>query len=423
METEVSTVKCPECGAEINVSDVLFHQVQEQLKKDFEAQIAAKDKEFKAKEQKLQQEKETLTKAQDALQEQVNTAVKQKLSVEKASLEKSLRKQLDEEKSEQVNALETELKEKSKQITDHNKLKADYARLQRSTEELKGQVEAEAEQRFNDLLAQEKEKIRSSESEKNQNQIKLKDKLISDLTKKVEEVTLRLEQNSNKQVGEIYEIELREFLKAEFPFDLVDDVPSGIRGADVIQTVRNNTGTISGKILFENKKTMNFSEGWIGKLKQDGRAVQANALVLVTQAFPKDKTESHIRDGVWVCSIDDLKIIVTLLRDGIVKTANAMTSQQNKGTKMEALYDFLISPQFANSVNALLENFRKTEKLIAKEKEQALKTFAEREAHLWMSKRALLELYGNISGIAADGLNQLTEQVNLLEEPARPAES
>ena len=247
--------------------------------------------------------------------------------------------------------------------------------------------------------------------------------MISDLTKKVEEVTLRLEQNSNKQVGEIYEIELRDFLKAEFPFDLVDDVPSGIRGADVIMTVRSTSGTISGKILFENKKTLNFSESWLGKLKDDGRSVQANALVLVTQAFPKDKTESHIRDGVWVCSFDDLKIIVTLLRDGIIKTANAMTSQQNKGTKMEALYDFLISPQFANSVNALLENFRKTEKLIAKEKESALKTFAEREAHLWMSKRALLELYGNISGIAADGLNQLTEQVNLLEEPTRPAES
>ena len=166
MEPEANTITCPECGKPINVSDVLFHQVQEQLKKDFEAQIAAKDKEFKAKELKLQQEKELLSKAQDAMQEQVNAAVKQKLSVEKATMEKNLRKLIDDEKSEQVNAMEAELREKSKQITDHNKLKADYARLQRSTEELKGKVEAEAEQKFNDLLAQEKDKIRSSESEK-----------------------------------------------------------------------------------------------------------------------------------------------------------------------------------------------------------------------------------------------------------------
>jgi hypothetical protein len=237
------------------------------------------------------------------------------------------------------------------------------------------------------------------------------------LTKKVEEVTLRLEQGSNKQVGEASEIQLRELLKAEFPFDLVDDVPSGIRGADLLMTVRNTLGTVSGTILFENKKTLNYSENWIGKLKEDGRKVQANVLVLVTQKFPRDKTESHIRDGVWVSSFADLKIIVTLLRDGIIKTSTAMVSQQNKGTKMEALYDFLISPEFANQITALLENFRKTERLIAKEKEAALKTFAEREAHLWSSKRALLELYGKISGIAADGLNQLTEQVKMLEDP------
>lgn len=423
MEAQPNYIKCPACGENINVSDVLFHQVQEQLKKDFEAQIAKKDESFKQRELKIQQEKELLVKAQEALQEQVNAAVKQKLSVEKTAMEKVLRKLIEDEKSGQVTALEEELNLKSEQLKELNKTKALVSQLQREKGELKELAEADAAAKFNEMLTQEREKIRSSESEKNQTQIKLKDKLISDLTKKVEEVTLRLEQNSNKQVGEIYEIELRDFLKAEFPFDLVDDVPSGIRGADVIQTVRNNTGSVSGTLLFENKKTMNFSEGWIGKLKEDGRSVQANALVLVTQAFPKDKTESHLRDGVWVCSFDDLKIIVTLIRDGIIKTSNAMTSQQNKGTKMEALYDFLISPQFANSVTALLENFRKTEKLIAKEKEQALKTFAEREAHLWMSKRALLELYGNISGIAADGLNQLTEQVNLLEEPTRPAES
>lgn len=362
----------------------------------------------------MQQEQEQLKKAQESLQSKVDAAVKQQLSTEKSTLEKNIRAKIEEEKSEQLKALEDELREKSKQITDHNKLKADYARLQRSTEELKGQVEAEAEERFNNLLATEREKIRISEAEKNQTQIGLKDKLISDLTKKVEEVTLRLESNSNKQVGEISEIALREFLKAEFPFDIVEDVKSGVRGADVIMTIRNTSGTISGSILFENKKTQNFSEGWISKLRENGRTVQASALVLVTTAMPKDNPDSHLRDSVWVCQFSDLKIIVTLLRDGIIKASNAMTSQQNKGTKMETLYDFLISPQFANSVTALLENFRKTERLISKEKEQALKAFAERESHLWMSKRALIELYGKISSIAADGLDQLTEQVNML---------
>ena len=72
MKEENSTIKCPNCGTPINVSDVLFHQVQEQLRQDFEAKTAKKDKEFKEKTQQLEQEKEQLAKAQEALQEQVD---------------------------------------------------------------------------------------------------------------------------------------------------------------------------------------------------------------------------------------------------------------------------------------------------------------------------------------------------------------
>ena len=116
MKEENSTIKCPNCGTPINVSDVLFHQVQEQLKQDFEAQTAKKDKEFKEKTQQLEQDKEQLAKAQEDLQTQVDAAVKQKLSVEKSALEKNLRKQIDAEKESQLLALETELNSKSEEL-------------------------------------------------------------------------------------------------------------------------------------------------------------------------------------------------------------------------------------------------------------------------------------------------------------------
>jgi hypothetical protein len=424
MKPEESTIRCPACGAEINVSDVLFHQVLEQLKKNFDAQSAAKEKEFKQKELKLQQEKELLEKTQESLQEQINAAVKQKVSAEKANMEKTLWKQIDEEKSEQVKKLEEELNKKSEQVKALHGLEGELSKVKREKDELRAAIEAESETKLNELLTKEREKITSAEAEKAKLDLMKRDKLIEDLTKRLDEAQKKLELGftSNKIVGEVTETQLRDLLRAEFPFDLVDDVPSGIRGVDVIMTVRNNFGTACGIIGFERKMTMNFSEGWIGKLREDGRKIQANALVLVTQSFPRDNPVSHLRNDVWVVSFDDLKIIVTLLRVGIIKAANAMTSQQNKGTKMEALYDYLVSPEFANSVTALLENFRKTEKLISKEKEAALRTFAEREAHLWSSKRALIELYGKISAIAADGMSQLTEQVNMLEETTKGSE-
>ena len=415
-----SSISCPHCGKPINVSDVLFHQVQDQLKKDFEAQSAIKDKEIQSKEQVLLWEREALEKAQASMQENVDTAVKKKLSAEKISLEKTLRRQIEEEKSEQVAMLETELAEKSTQITCHNKLKADYARLQRHSEEMKGQIEAETELKFNEQLAAMRDKIQAAEAEKNQTQMGLKDKLISDLTKKVEEVTLRLEQGSNKQVGEISEIALRDFLKTEFPFDLVVDVPSDVRGAEVIITVRNNVGAQNGTILFERKQTQNFSESWIGNLKENSRTVKADILVLVTRAMPKDNPESHHRYGVWVISFEDVVIIVTLLRAGLIKQNAAHVSQQNKGDKMTILYDYLLSNDVKNHIPGILDTFKKMDGALSKERTHMIKRLAEMEAYQWQAKQSVLSFWGRVEGIASDGLNQ---QMKRLEEPPQQIES
>jgi len=419
MEPEVSTVKCPNCGAEINVSDVLFHQIQEQLKLDFEAQIAAKDQDFKIKEQKLQQDKEALTKAQEALQEQVNAAVKQKLTVEKANLEKSLRKQIDEEKSEQVKSLETELNQKSEQLRELNKTKALVSQLQREKGELKEQVEADAEKKFNDLLAQEREKIRTSESEKSKLDVQKRDKLIEDLTNRLTDAQTKLEQGSNKLTGEVTEVELREFLRQTYPIDDIQDVPSGVKGADVFQVVKNNVGTTSGTILYERKSTMNFTEGWVGKLKEDGRTAKADVTVIVTRAMPKDNGETHLRDGVWVCTFDDLPLLTTLLRDGLIKQSSALVAQENKGDKMTMLYDYLLSNDFKNHILGILDSFKKMDRALGKERDDMIKRLAEREAHIWQAKHSIMSFWGRVEGIASDGLNQ---QMKQLEEPMKESE-
>lgn len=411
MEPEVSTVKCPNCGAEINVSDVLFHQVQEQLKKDFEAQIAKKDKDYRLKEQKLQQEKETLSKAQDALQDQIAVAVKQKLSVEKGILEKSLRKQIDEEKYEQVKSLEGELNLKSEQLKELNKTKALVSQLQREKGELKEQVEADAEKRFNDLLAQEREKIKATESEKSKLDVQKRDKLIEDLTNRLADAQNKLEQGSNKLTGEVTEIELREFLRQTYPIDDIQDVPSGVKGADVFQIVKNNIGAPSGTILYERKQTQSFGKDWTNKLKDDGRQAKADILVLVTSTMPKDNNETHFRDGVWVCAFDDLPLLTTLLRDGLIKQSAALISQQNKGDKMTMLYDYLLSNDFKNHILGILDSFKKMDKAVAKEKEDMVKRLAEREAHIWQAKHSIMSFWGRVEGIASDGLNQQMKQL------------
>jgi hypothetical protein len=417
MESEVNTVKCPNCGADIDINAVLAHQLSEQLKQDYDARLDEKEKEFRTRELKLQQAKDQLSKAQEELQEKVDTAVKSKLAAEKAILEKSLRKKIDEDKAEQLKAMEEELNQKSEELKNLNKLKADLSKLAREKNELRATIEAESEVKLNELLAQEKEKITNAEAEKAKLDVQKRDKLIADLQQRLEETTLKLEQGSNKLTGEVTEIELREFLRQAYPIDLVEDVPSGIRGADVMHTVKNSLGVPVGIILYERKQTQAFGKDWVSKLKEDGLKVKADALVLVTATMPKENSETHFKEGVWVCAPDDVPLLTMLLRDSLIKQSMALASQENKSDKMTLLYDYLVSSEFANQITGLLDSFRKMDKTLAKEKEDTMKRFAERESHLWQAKRSILGFYGRIEGIAADGLNQLTQQVKMLEEP------
>ena len=409
---EPTTIKCPNCGTEINVSDVLFHQVQEQLKKEYDAKAAAKDQEYQAKEMKLQQAQNSLIKAQEAMQEQVDTTVNARLSEQKSKLEASLRAQIDMDKNEQVKALENELNQKSEQVKEFNKTKALVSQLQREKDELKEFIEAESELKFNAMLVQEKEKIRATESEKNKLDVQKRDKLIDDLTKRLEDAQKRLEQGSNKLQGEVKEIELRDYLKQAFPIDAVDDVKNGVRGADVIQVVKNNIGLPIGTILYERKQTLNFSEGWISKLNDDGRTSKVDVCVLVTRAMPKDNNETHLRDGVWVCTFDDLPLLTILLRDGLTKQSAALVVQENKGDKMTMLYDYLLSNDFKNHILGILDAFKKMDKAVRKEKEDMVKRLAEREAHIWQAKNSILSFWGRVDGIASDGL---TQQMKMLD--------
>jgi hypothetical protein len=406
MADKENIIKCPECGTEINVSDILYHKVRDQLKKDYETKNAKKDREYQKMLLDLQVEKDQLAKDKITIQQKVESALKTRLDTEKTKLEKSIRKQVEDDKSEQLNLLEKELKLKSEQLRELNRTKGELARVQREKDELKETIEAENEKKFSELLMLEKEKIKSVETEKSKTELQKRDKLIEDLNKRLEDAQTKLATGSNKLSGEVKEIELRDYLILNFPFDEIKDVPSGVTGADVYQIVRNNVGQPSGIILYERKQTMSFNREWISKLKDDGRKIKADICVIVTKAMPKDKNETHFNDGVWVCNFEDIKIITTLLRDGLLKQYSALASQSDKGTKMEMLYDYLRSNDFQNHIVGIIDAFKKMDKALDKEKDDSLKRFAERESHIYQAKKSVISFWGRVDGIATDSLNQ-----------------
>ena len=114
-----------------------------------------------------------------------------------------------------------------------------------------------------------------------------KEKQLEDQKKLAEEMKRKAEQGSMQLQGEVQELLLENILQNTFPFDKIIPVGKGVRGADCIQTICNPFGQECGKIIYESKRTNNFSTDWIEKLKHDMRSQGADIAVIVTQTITK----------------------------------------------------------------------------------------------------------------------------------------
>ena len=418
MEKDNASIKCPKCGTEINVSEILYHQVETQLKKEFDDKNAKKDKDFQKKLDELQAEKDKLEIDKETVQQQINSAVKTKLNAEKLKIEKSISDKLKEETSEQIQSLKIELDEKSNQVKELNKTKAEIERLKREKDEIQDKVALEKEKEFSEKLKEEKLKIKKQSDEASALKIKELEKQLEDQKELAEEMKRKAEQGSMQLQGEIQELAIEEILTTMFKFDIISEVPKGVKGADVIQKVVNKTGMECGTILYESKRTKSFSQDWVKKLKADAVSTKADICIIITEALPEGIDKIGQIDGVWVCSYNDFKGLVLVLRESLIKINEAYSSQTNKGEKMQMLYDYLTSNEFMLQVSAIIEGFTDLHNSYTKEKRAMERIWKEREKQLEKVLLNTNHFIGSIKGIAGSSipeLKQIGTSDNILE--------
>ncbi len=418
MEKDKTTINCPKCGTEINVSEILYHQVEKQLKKDFDDKNAKKDKDFQKKLDELQAEKDKLEKDKETIQQQIDNAVKTKLQSEKLKIEKSIGEKYKEETAEQIKSLQKELSEKSNQVKELNKTKAEIERLKREKDEIQDKVALEKEQEFSEKLKEERLKIKKQSDEASALKIKELEKQLEDQKDLAEEMKRKAEQGSMQLQGEIQELAIEEILTKMFPFDIISEVPKGVKGADVIQRVRNKVGIECGTILYESKRTKSFSQDWIKKLKADAVSTKADICIIITEALPEGIDKIGQIDGVWICSFNDFKGLVLVLRESLIKLNEAYLSQTNKGEKMQMLYDYLTSNEFMLQVSAIIEGFTDLHNSYTKEKRAMERIWKEREKQLEKVLLNTNHFIGSIKGIAGSSipeLKQIGTSDNILE--------
>src|SRR5579871_1725825 len=370
-----TNIKCPKCGSEFPMEEAVSEEYKKELREQMVVYKKQKDDELIKKEKEFQQS--VLNKELE-----LSKKFQEEKSVLQKSLEENIRKSISGDFENQLKLLQ--------QTNDENEEKL---KLSRQKELQFLQKEKELEISIQRKLLNEREKIKLElfkeetsrlELKEQEFQLKLKEleKQLDDQKKLTEEMKRRQDQGSMQLQGEAQELLLEEILRNSFPFDKIEEVGKGVRGADCIQTIRNQFGIEAGKIIYESKRTKDFANDWIEKLKTDMRTLGADISIIVTQTLPKDMERFGEKDGVYICTFAEVRSVALLLRNALLRIFDAKKSQENKGDKMNMLYDYLTSNEFGEQWKAIREGFMSMKLSIQKEREVMEKLWKAREKQL-----------------------------------------
>ncbi|MBK9719283.1 MAG: DUF2130 domain-containing protein [Saprospiraceae bacterium] len=398
---------CPNCEFEIDVNDVIFHRLDEDLKKQYNSKWQEANLELEQKAALLKKEKESFELKKQNENDLFQERVRVKLREERDQLTLQIRKSLELENADQYQAIQQELNAKSEQIKELNKTKAEIETLKREKNELQEIAQAEAQKKLNELLVIERERISKFEFEKNELVVRELQKQLEAQKYLTEEMKRKQDQGSMQLQGEVQELAIEEWLKNNFTLDTISEIKKGARGADCIQIIHTRSKQNCGSIYYESKRTKDFQNSWIEKFRNDMRDQNANIGVLVTDVLPKDMERMGLRDGIWICTYQEFKGLCFVLRESILHVDLAISSQENKGEKMNMLYSYLTSNEFKLQIESIVDGFTQMHNDLNTEKRSMQGHWKRREKQI---QKVLLNtnfMYNSIKGIAGNAIQSI----------------
>ncbi|MCL2710599.1 MAG: DUF2130 domain-containing protein [Planctomycetaceae bacterium] len=411
-------ITCPSCGKELDVEEVLEKRIRQEEQQKFNAELAAKESEFKKKESALALQAAAL-KDQAA---EIDKQVADKTKAELARKEKALIQQAEENAKSlyevQLKSQSEETAELKKQVQESKATQIENARLKRQMEsqehanalELEKKLAQNDEQnrkQYSEQLKAEAGSIAKREAERNEKHVAELQKQLADAKKAAEDAVRKAEQGSQQLQGEVQELMIEDFLRATFPSDEIGEVKKGVSGADVKHIVRNRIGIESGIIIYESKNTKSFQNDWLDKLQSDAEQEKADLAVLVTKTMPKGMEHLSLINGVWVCSVSEFKGLVLALRENMIKLSEVRMAQINKGDKVQMLYDYLTDVRFAEQIRRVVLGFKELQEGYEKEKKAMQKIWKKRDEQLEMMWRNTTDFVTQIQVIAGSSFLQL----------------
>src|ERR1044072_543771 len=402
-----TSITCPNCKHQFVMEDAFAADIEKEMRGKLESEWHKRMEGLQAEKQQLAQQRQQVEQQRQIQEEKLNKRLLSEKEKLHASLSENIRKNLSADFENQVRMLQQTNQEQEERLKEARRQELEFLRREQELRNKEEELEIAMQKKILEARNQLSEVIRKEEAERSQLretefQLRLREmeKQLEDQRKLADEMKRKAEQGSMQLQGEIQELALEELLRQAFPFDEISEVGKGVKGADCIQTIRNQYGQDCGRIIYESKRTKDFSKDWVEKLKADMRSQGAEVAILVTQAMPKDMDRFGEREGVWICSFAEVKALALVLRDGVIRIAGALTSQENKGDKMHMLYNYLPSSEFAEQWKAIREGFLAMKISIQKEREAMEKLWKAREKQLEKVLLNAAHIKGSVEGIA-----------------------
>ena len=408
------TITCPNCKTEIRLTESLAAPLIAATRQQFERQLSQKDAEIAKREAGVREQEKLITEAKRNLDDQVATQVATQLKSERNRVveEESRRAKQAvaaelEGKARELSELQEVLKVRDEKLAEAQKAQAELIKKQRELDDAKRELELTVEKRVQDGLTEVRNVAKREAEDGMKLKVMEKDQTIASMQQKIEELKQKAEQGSQQLQGEVQELELEAMLRAKFPFDAIEPVPKGEFGGDALQRVNSQAGQSCGSILWESKRTRNWSDGWLVKLREDQRTAKAEVAVLVSQALPKGVDAFDVIDGIWVTSPRAALPVATVLRHTLLQVNMARAVSEGQQTKTEMVYQYLTGPRFRHRVEAIVEAFSSMQEDLDKERKVIMKQWAKREEQIERVMSSTVGMYGDLQGIAGKSLQEI----------------
>jgi hypothetical protein len=404
------TITCPHCKSEIKLTESLAAPLLESTRLQYEQQIAKKEDAVAKREAAIRAEQVAIAKARETLDEQVAERLKSergKIAAEETKKARLLLAGDLDQKIQELTELQEVLKQRDEKLAEAQKAQADLIRKQRELDDAKREMELTIETRVQQSLLATREQAKAEAEEGLKLRVLEKEQTILAMQKQIEELRRKAEQGSQQLQGEVQELELEAVLREKFPRDVIDAVPKGEHGGDVLQRVFGPSQQPCGTILWESKRTKNWSDGWLAKLREDQRAAKAEIAVIVSQALPKGVAIFDLVDGIWVTSPATLAPVGIALRQSLVELALARQAVDGQQTKMELIYQYLTGPRFKHRVEAIVEKFADMQADLDKERKSMTRLWAKRQEQIRCVIESTAGMYGDLQGIAGRTLQEV----------------